>query len=88
MIGSSVMDGVFFVGMYNEAIEAMRGFLIVQELMTGRTYDAGNHDYGFYLVAQRKAAQRRGITASNKEITDLILSCGTFQKNGKFDLDL
>ena len=72
---------------YNEAIEAMRGFLIVQELMTGRTYDAGNHDFGFYLVAQRKAAQRRGITASNKEITDLILSCGTFQKNGKFDLD-
>ena len=71
---------------YNEAVEAMRGFLIVQELMTGRTYDAGNHDYGFYLVAQRKAAQRRGITASNKEVTDLILSCGTFRKDGKFDM--
>lgn len=71
---------------YNEAIEAMRGFLVVQELMTGRTYDSNNYDYGFYLVAQGKAAARRGLTASNKEVSGLILSCATFQKNGKFDL--
>lgn len=72
---------------YNDAIQAMRGFLIVQELMTGRTYDSGNHEYGFYLVAQRKAAERRGITASNSEVSELILACATFQKNGKFDAE-
>ncbi len=72
---------------YNDAIQAMRGFLIVQELMTGRTYDSGNHEYGFYLVAQRRAAERRGISASNSEVTELILACSTFRKDGKFDLD-
>ena len=66
-------------------MEAMRGFLIVQELMTGQRYGNDNYDYGFYLVAQRKAAQRRGIDASNTEVRELILACGAFQKNGKFD---
>ena len=72
---------------YRDAMEAMRGFLIVQELMTGQRYGNDNYDYGFYLVAQRKAAQRRGIDASNTEVRELILACGAFQKNGKFDYD-
>ena len=72
---------------YREAMEAMRGFLIVQELMTGRRYGNDNYDYGFYLVAQRKAALRRGLSASNNEVSKLILECGSFQKNGKFDYD-
>lgn len=70
---------------YREAMETMRGFLIVQELMTGQRYGDGNYDYGFYLAAQRKAALRRGLSASNTEVRELISACGAFQKNGKFD---
>ncbi len=70
---------------YREAMETMRGFLIVQELLTGRRYGEGNYDYGFYLAAQRKAALRRGLAASNTEVRELIMECGAFQKNGKFD---
>ncbi len=73
---------------YREAMEAIRGFVIVQELMIGRSYDAGNYDYGFYLVAQRKAAVRRGLTASNDEVTALFRECTAFRKQGKFDYDV
>lgn len=70
---------------YREARDAIHGFLIVQELMTGRRYGNDNYDFGFYLVAQRKAAMRRGLDASNTEVRELIRGCGAFQKNGKFD---